>query len=515
MEKNQDLAGELSETKHKLKVTQEIADSMSKQSRDARLEANALKRETENASKTYAEGKDLVRELTDERSRLQKSLKQAEDALAQLEDNSEQERMDLMHQNDLIRQTHEALSREAAELRSKIIPVEAEKKNMKDHVLSLARSLEETTRRCEEETEARVLAEKRIKDMAHAMDALRDKHREMQFLVQQANGKADASGASVKQLEAQCNDLDAQVAANENKITTLTQALQQAARDNESLEQELEQMGNELVAHAKQRQIDQDRWSNKLAKAHKEMEYAANETKQTAEEFVTEAQRRTSEAIDAHRQAEEKYLAIQVECGELHALIQQTQIDHQAALEGWQAQQEELEGHIAYVAMLSTLQTAVKRLKDESVHNRELVREVMAQFAVLGAFCEQLWDKTHPPLEAWKGELYQVFKKLVVKFRSLKDIIEDTKDDVRRAQLAKEEERSKTLMLEESVSRLEHELSAYENRVEDTESRGKEKLTQQKNKIDELMKERADMEARLQRMQQSLDAATSQARALQ
>ena len=165
--------------------------------------------------------------------------------------------------------------------------------------------------------------------------------------------------------------------------------------------------------------------------------------------------------------------------------------------------------------MLSTLQTAVKRLKEDGVHSRELVREVMAQFAVLGAFCEQLWDKTHPPLEAWKGELHQVFKKLVVKFRSLKDIIEDTKDDVRRAQLSKEEERSKTLMLEESVSRLEHELSAYENRVEDTESRGKEKLTLQKSKIDELMKERADMEQRLQRMQQSLDAATSQARALQ
>mmetsp|Transcript_9108 Transcript_9108/g.13709 ORF Transcript_9108/g.13709 Transcript_9108/m.13709 type:complete len:805 (-) Transcript_9108:229-2643(-) len=556
---NEELHAELHESKRKLKITQEIADSMSKQCRDARVEANSLKREAENAAKSYQDGKDLLKELTEERARLQQELKKAEDDLHQAEENAEQERMDLLHQNDILRQSHEALSLEAAELRSKVIPIEAEKKSLKDHVLSLARSLEETIKRCEEETETRLQAEKRIKDMTHAMDALRDKHREMQYNVQQANGKADASGEAVKQLQAQVDSLDDQLRASEDKITTLTQALQQSTRDKDSLEQELEQMGNELVAHAKQRQMDQDRWAKKLANAQKEMEHAAQETKAHAEEFAMESQRRATEAIEAQRQAEEKYLAIQNECGELHSLIQQTQIDHQAALEAWEAQQEELEAQIAdlerrlelsgeevenvhsilvadrekaqqvirairaemiqrgerYVAMLGTLQTAIKRLKEDSIGSREYVREVVAQFAVLGAFCEQLWEKTHPPLEAWKVELAAAFKKLVTKFRGLKETIEDTKDDVRRAQLAKEEERSKTLMLEENVSRLEHELSASDMRIKDAENKGSDKLAQQKQKIDNLMKERADMELRLQRLQQSLDAATSQARNLQ
>jgi chromosome segregation ATPase len=165
--------------------------------------------------------------------------------------------------------------------------------------------------------------------------------------------------------------------------------------------------------------------------------------------------------------------------------------------------------------MLGTLQTAIHRLKDDSLKNREYVREVMAQFAVLKAFCEQIWDKTHPPLEAWKGELSSAFVKLFAKYRSLKDNIEDTKDDVRRAQLSKEEERSKTLMLEETVSRLEHELSSYEMKIKEAEHKGREKVGQQKLKIDSLMKERSDMELRIQRLQQSLDAATSQARTLQ
>lgn len=168
-----------------------------------------------------------------------------------------------------------------------------------------------------------------------------------------------------------------------------------------------------------------------------------------------------------------------------------------------------------YVAMLSTMQTAIQRLKDDSLKNREFVREVMAQFAVLKAFCEQIWDKTHPPLESWKGELSSAFVKLFSKYQALKDNIEDTKDDVRRAQLSKEEERSKTLMLEETVSRLEHEISSYEMKIKEAEYKGQEKVAQQKQKIDNLMKERSDMELRIQRLQQSLDAATSQARTLQ
>jgi chromosome segregation ATPase len=346
-EGNNELRNEVAEAKRQLTITKEIADSMSKQCRDARIEANSLRREAENAAKGYDDGKHLVKELTEDRTRLQKALKKAEEALQEAEDSHEHTRMDLLHQNDILRQSHEALSLEAAELRAKVIPVEAEKKQLKDHVLSLASSLEETSKRCEEETQSRISTEKRMKDMAAAMDALREKHREMQFMIQQASGKTDASATLVKQLEAQVKSLEDQLSQSEGRITGLTQTLQQVSRDKESLEQELEQMGNELVAHAKQRQLDQERWANKLSNAQKDMERAANETKSHAEEFASESQRRAAEALEAQKQAEEKYLSIQQECGELHSLIQQTQIDHQAALEAWEAQQDELEGQIA------------------------------------------------------------------------------------------------------------------------------------------------------------------------
>jgi len=556
---NNGFRNELTETRRKLKIAEEIADSMSKQCRDARVEANSIRREYENASKGSQDTKNLVKELTEERVKLQKALKKCEENLQEAEENHEQTRLDLLHQNDILRQSHEALSADAAELRARVIPLEAEKKQLKDHVLSLAKSLEETSKRCEEETQLRLATEKKMKDMTQAMDAMREKHREMQYLVQQANGKTDASHASIQQYQAQVQQLEDQLHQTEQSLTQLKQLYQNTIKEKEGLEQELEQMGNELVAHAKQRQLDQEKWTTKLSNAYKEMERLTNETKMQADDFAHESQRRATEALEAQKHAEEKYLNIQKECGELHALIQQTQIDHQTAIEQWELQQEELENKIhdlerrlelsgeevenvhtilvadrekaqqiiraiknemtnrgeRYVAMLGTMQTAIKRLKDDGLRNRELVREVMAQFAVLKAFCEQIWDKTHPPLEAWKSELSSAFSKLIVKFHHVKDVIEDTRDDVRRAQLAKEEERSKTLMLEESVSRLEHEISTYEMKIKEAETKGQEKVAQQKQKIDTLMKERSDLELRIQRLQQSLDSATSQARTLQ
>jgi chromosome segregation ATPase len=550
---------ELGECKRRLKVTQEIADSMSKQCKDARIEANTLKRDAENALKSQEDGKNMTKEMIDERNRLQKALKLAEESLAAEVEKSERDRVDLMHQNDILRQSHEALSLEAAELRSKVIPVEVERKSLKEHILSLATTLEQTTAKCESETQKKLECEKKIKDMTTAAESLKDKHREMQYMVQQANGKAEAAAAMIQQQNLQIKSLETQIAENESKITQLTKGMQQAQRDRESLEQELEQMGNELVAYAKQRQIEQDRWSNRLTAARSELTRESEETKARAEEFAMDAQKRAADAIQAQRRAEEKYLNIQTECSDLHSLIQQAQIDHQTAAAGWDGQRVEYEHQInslqkslelsedeienihatllveredhskkiqdvksemisrgeRYVAMLDTLQLAIKRLKENSIATREYIREVVAQFTVLKAFCDQLQEKSHPPLELWKVELSAAFKNVTNKFKALKEHIEDTKDDVRRAQLAKEEERSKTLMLEESVSRLEHELSSCDTKVRDVEGSYQDKIQHQKYRIDELMKEKAEFEARIQRVQQALDAATSQAKSLQ
>jgi chromosome segregation ATPase len=346
-ETNQSYRGELSETKRKLKIAEEISDSMSKQCRDARIEANSLRREQENTVKGSEDNKSLVKELTEERIKLQKALKKCEETLQDVEDNSEQTRLDLLHQIDILRQSHEALSLEAAELRSKVIPLEGERKSLKEHVMSLGKSLEETASKYEEECRARMSGEKKIKDMMQAMDAMREKHREMQYLIQQANGKTDASSASLSQYQAQITQLEEQLTQTEQALTNLKQTYSNTIRDKENLEQELEQMGNELVSHAKQRQMDQEKWTSRLTNAYKDMERLTNETKAQADDFASESQRRTMEALESQKIAEEKYLNIQKECSELHGLIQQTQIDHQTAIEQWESQQDELENKIS------------------------------------------------------------------------------------------------------------------------------------------------------------------------
>lgn len=338
---------ELVETRRKLKIAEEISDSMSKQCRDARVEANSLRREHENALKGSDGSKNLIKDLTEERNKLQQNLQKCELMLQETEENAEQTRLDLLHQIDILRQSHEALSLEAAELRSRVIPLDSERKSLKDHVLALGKSLEETSQKYEEESRARLACEKKIKDMTQAMEAMREKHREMQYLIQQANGKSDASTASISQYQAQITQLEDQLNQTEQALTSLKQSYSNALKEKEDLEQELEQMGNELVSHAKQRQIDQDKWAARLNNAYKDMERLVNETKGQADEFASESQRRTMEALESQKIAEEKYLNIQKECSELHGLIQQTQIDHQTAIEQWESQQEELENKIS------------------------------------------------------------------------------------------------------------------------------------------------------------------------
>lgn len=556
---NEDNHGVVADLKRKLKVTQEIADTMSAQARDARLEVVSLKRDAENAIKNSNEAKSMLKDVMDERSRLHRALAQAQNAVAAAEKEADHEKIELANQNDLLRQTHEALVVENAELRSKVIPIEAEKKSLREHISALTRSLEEVTSRCDAEAKNRNILEKKLKDMTGTVEGLRNKHQEMQYIVQQANAKADAHAATIKNLENQGNGMENQIKSLEDQVTRQKNELKAEREESASMEEEIGHLGAELLSHTKQRLQDQEKWEERMETAQKEMLAAAEEARAQAEEFALDAQRRATAAIESRRTLEEKYLNSQMECSELHTLIQQAQETHQQALEDWQAQHEELERVISdlerrnalsedeidnmhallvaereqsaetlqavknqlhqrgerYVGMLSTLQAALERVRAEASTNRDKVREVVAQFTVLRAFVDQLWGNLHPPLEAWKGELQLVHKGLTNKCKEAAEALEDSRDDVRRAMLAKEEERSKTLMLDEQVSRLEHEMAGYDKKIADADNKAQQRVAVMKVKVDAMSAEKEDMEGRIQRLQQSLDATSAQARALQ
>lgn len=549
----------VTDLKRKLKVTQEIADTMSSQARDARLEVVSLKRDAENAIKNSNEAKSMLKDVMDERSRLHRALAQAQNAVAATQEEADHEKIELANQNDLLRQTHEALVVENAELRSKVIPIEAEKRALRDHINALTKSLEEVTARCDAEAKNRGILEKKLKDATGTSEGLRNKHQEMQHIVTQATGRADAHMATIKNLESQASSMEQQIKGLENQVTVQKNQLKAEKEESASMEEEIAHLGAELLSHTKQRLQDQEKWEERLETAQKEMLAAAEEARAQAEEFALDAQKRATAAIESRRTLEDKYLNAQTECSELHTLIQQAQETHQQALEDWQAQHEELERVISdlerrnalgedeidnmhallvaereqsadalqavkhqlhqrgerYVGMLSTLQSALERVRSEASNNRDKVREVVAQFAVLRAFVDQLWGNLHPPLEAWKSELQLVHKGLTKKCKDAGDALEDSRDDVRRALLAKEEERSKTLMLEENVSRLEHEIAGYDKKIAEAENKAQQRVALMKAKVDQMTAEKDDMENRIQRLQQSLDATSAQARALQ
>ena len=550
---------EATELKRKLKVTEEIANTMSQQAREARLEMASVKKDAENAIKNSNDSKGMLKDVMDERSRLHRALTQTQNALNQAKDDLDHEKNELANQNNMLRQSHEALVNENAELRAKVIPIESEKKTLRDNIQQLTRTLEEVTARCDLEVKNRTVMEKKMKEMTNTIDGLREKHKEMTFVIQQATGKADAASVAVNASEAQVKSMEAHIKELDNEITDLNRQLKNEKLESASIEEEISHLGAELLVQTKQREQDQKRWAERLEMAQKEMLASAEEAKAQAEEFALDAQRRAAESIESRKRAEEKYLNIQVECSELHTLIQEAQETHQQALEDWQQQHEELEGVISdlerrnalaedeidnmhsllvaereqhaetiqtlkqelyargerYVAMLGTLQTALSRIKLDASTNREKVRETVAQFTVVRAFADQIWGNIHPPLEGWKAELSLVHKGLIVKCKVARDNVENHKDDIRRLALAKEEERSKTLMLEEAVSRLEHEISSYDQKIIDADTKANQKVVLMRDKVDQMTSEKQEMEGRIQRLQQSLDAQVAQSRQLQ
>ena len=101
---------------------------------------------------------------------------------------------------------------------------------------------------------------------------------------------------------------------------------------------------------------------------------------------------------------------------------------------------------------------------------------IAANFGTMGAFVKATHAKQTAPLDAWYAETCDASDALVDKTRALKEELEDAQDDVKRAQIEREEERAQTLMLRERVDQAEHDAKAAATKQRQTETKHAELL---------------------------------------
>jgi chromosome segregation ATPase len=553
------MRNDLSETKRKLNVAQEIADTLSKQLREARMDVNNVKREMDSTVRSHQDINSQVDNATRQRDDLQRALNECQQMLARANDSAAKRQSDLASQLEIQRHMNEAANKEAADLRAKVFPLESDNRKLLNHIQELTATLAETSQRCEQEAQARLTAEKRAKDLAVATEKMRERHLELQYSVRESEDAIKAHRAKVDEHVQFAEATEDKLRESEERVTVLTQALAHAKDEISNLHHELEHLSNELVTQARIRQQEQEKVAAKQAADRAEMDRILRDTKMHSEDFTREAENRASEANESRQKVEKKLVALQKECNDLHELAEKLQADNQTNVHAWEAQKSSLLQTIAqlqdkcdraedkmgeatktqlmekehanqivkglkqdmakrgekFVETLSGIQLTVKKMRDDAVSERNKVRELVGYVALLKGKVDVLDNVTSPPLMSVRPELENVFRKLWEKSEAIKEQLEDSKDDLRRAQLSREEERSKSLMQEEQISRLELELASKDRTLVENEQRLQERVVAQKSKIDKLTVDNSALESKIQTLHQTLQETGALAKNLQ
>lgn len=550
---------DLSETKRKLTVAQEVAETLSSQLRESRMEVNNARREMDSTMKNCNDMNSQVENANRQRDDLQRALNECQQLLARTNDAAAKRQADLMSQLEIQRQMNDASAKEASDLRAKVFPLESDNRRLLNHIQEMTSTLAEASQRCEAEAQARLLAEKKLKDLTVATEKMRERQMELQYSVRESEDTIKAHKAKVDEHAAHAEATEDKLRDAEDRVTGLTQALSQAKDEIANLHHELEHLSNELVTQARVRQQEQEKVAAKLSGDRAEMDRILRDTKLHSEDFTREAENRAAEANEARQRAEKKLMALQKECNDLHELADKLQADNQTNVHAWEAQKSSLLQSVAqlqdridraddhsaeltksqllekeqatqaikglkqemarrgekFVETLSGIQMTVKKMRDDAVAERNKIREIVGYVALLKAKVDVLDNVTSPPILSIRPELETVFRKLWDKCDTVREQLEDAKDDVRRAQLSREEERSKSLMQEEHISRLELELASKDRGLVENEQRLQERIIAQKSKIDKLTADNGALEAKIQALHQTLQETGALAKNLQ
>lgn len=550
---------EATEAKRKLKIAQEIADTVSKQVKDASNEANHFRAVAEGAMKGSKDSSGQIAALTEEKRRLQSQLAGAQSSLSQARADSEFVVKQLKEQNELLRDNQELMLTDLNAVRAQVAPLENEREALKEKAAELARTLAEATRRQEAEAQARAAAEKQVREMSGTIDALCGRQNEAQVNYADMRRENERLRARAEQLEEHNAELDAAMFQLQDADAQQHGELLRKDEAIAALQHDLEQVKIELAAVARAKQVDQQKWVEKFAAIQRESQGAIEQTKAHAEEFAMDAQKHAADSSAARQQAEEKCSAAQAECAELHKLIEELQAQHRSDQQGWEQQRDELQANCVnyqrqcysaadqlkkaneareaerealqaalkagkeeqvlrgdqFVQAMSVVQVAVRKYRDEALVARERARENANTVAQLQKVVCVLKERFNGSWGMYQPEVEIVVRALFGKMTEARKQVEESRDGMRRLQVAVEDEKARAIALEDMLNKSEYDRSAMGSRSADAARMAEERLSQSRARIEALGLEKDEVEVRLKRQQASLESVMAQSRAIQ
>lgn len=535
------LKSELSESNRKLKVSQDIADNLSRQLRECRIESSIIKKDAEDAKSrhiaTAEECDDLKREYDD----LLFQLQNYEKRNISLVDQYEKYKMESETRYESLKITYETHHKELLELRGKQMTNDIQCNDTEESLKAITKSFDELHKQHKEEQAIKQQMEMKIRTLHATIESKQQKYTEKEM---QCNEYAHQFESLSRKMQDCVNEKE----LCEQRISKMEEALMEHQfmiknlnEDKMHMKNHVDKLKMEHLNALKKQKLEHDKQIESLMSKQSDMSLLMEESKVHYEDSIEAAQQKLIDIYKLKGAADEHCARYREQYEHLEGTIHNMTSQHKYALGQYETKVEGLENsvhglqqaldtangdkdrsvqqlaaerdelrhtleveklrqqdnNVRYIEMFTNIQGTVQALVQEAAAGRNKVRELTNQLSLLSKRQSLLDSSSAANLTALQGELSSAFSVLLQKKSQAREREENMMDEMRKLQLAKEEEVSRCLMLEEQISRVEHEAASTKKKVGQVEKEGAYQMKKQQLLGEKLRSDKVQLEERL------------------
>lgn len=382
---------------------------------------------------------------------------------------------------------------------------------------------------------------------------------DLKFKLEASQNKEQERLQQYNALEMTNKNLLVRVAAAEGEVGALKNDISHLQEKDAGMLHEIDRLHSELDTMFKQRQHENDIWAEKYVALQSLHESSSQDATARFNAAIEDAKRRISDAALDRDRVEEQFHKMQAVNLSLNSTLEKHRSEHNAALEGWVTAKKDLEGQLqvlrravseknaeidarrteevrnrasdlqkikdlkqllsdrstSFVEVLGNTQKILKSLHQEVAAGKAKLMDMGNQALLLKNFCLQLQSKLSLPVNKLQPEIERVFEILFEKMSGLNFRHDSSQDDVASLRVTIEEEKSRAVLAEEEVSRVERRLAVVLSESKAEITKVQQDLSEAQNKLRASESDRGEVGTRLQRTQEALEAVSTQAHTLQ
>uniref|UniRef100_A0A7S3PLA1 Uncharacterized protein n=1 Tax=Aplanochytrium stocchinoi TaxID=215587 RepID=A0A7S3PLA1_9STRA len=547
------------ELKQKLVLAQQVAEKASAQAKRARVEAQVKAQEADALHRFSKEAQMEIEALRSEtlelRSKLDNYAKE-KDSLRNNLDAFAKHEADRVNKH---RENFEQQSKELQTLKSKQKPLEFELEKATQHIKDLERELRDGNMGKESLKEELERARKRIQDLEETTRDinLREARFKSDLHNEQSRAQRTAQQVGVIQELADSRQKEIEKARKENaELKQSNLALQNEIR---TLNGEIQELGADLLAQAQARAAEKEKFDVKARELQDDLSKLAEESRLRERQQTEEAANRSAEATEHRKHSEAQYSKLQDEYRQLNDVLQALQSDNATQAQEMENERVEAEtklrdaierareaevkhsmlesdskreaanllGEIqrlqneldertsGYVQSTGGYQNAIQQLSLECQQLHTAYNDAMEEINNLEADMNNVKGFDESSIQEWHAETKRGMIALSESNNALRAEVETARDGQLAAQVQRDEEHARNLMLEEDYSRLQEDMKHLQKRMGSMDAQNMERLRQAKIDAESVASVRDDMSSRLQKVLAQLEEANAQNRMLQ